>query len=66
NIETLTSPYGQYEVSIEEKEGQVIYRRKLLLHPVNIPASEYNDLRAFYRKIAKMDSAKLVLVRRSA
>ena len=65
-IEKMESPYGTYSVEIQEKEGQIIYKRHLKINPIKIPASEYNDLRDFYKKIAKRDKAKLVLVRRSA
>ena len=64
--EMLDSPYGTYRVTVEEKDDTIIYKRQLTIHPVDVPASEYEALRAFYQQIANMDSAKMVLVRRSA
>lgn len=66
SIEKIDSPYGSYSVEIIEKDDTIIYKRFLKINPVKVPASEYNDLRNFYKKIAKMDKAKLVLVRRAA
>ncbi|MEM1119727.1 MAG: DUF3857 domain-containing protein [Bacteroidota bacterium] len=66
NLEPINSPYGSYSVEIIEKDHSIIYKRHLKINPVQVPASEYNALRTFYKKIAKMDKAKLVLVRRPA
>ncbi len=66
NKDTITSPYGEYTIEIIEKNDTIIYKRLLKLNAVSIPAAEYEQLRAFYQQIAKMDKAKLVLVRRSA
>ena len=65
-IEKIDSPFGSYSVEIVEKEDTIIYKRQVKINPVHIPPSDYNQLRDFYKKIAKMDGAKLVLVRRSA
>ena len=66
SIEQIDSPYGSYSVEIIEKEDTIIYKRQVKINPVKVPASQYNALRDFYKKIVKMDKAKLVLVRRSA
>lgn len=63
---TITSPYGEYTLEIIEKDNTIIYKRQLKLNAVTVPAADYEQLRAFYKQIAKMDKAKLVLVRRSA
>lgn len=66
NIETITTPYGTYTIEITQKEDTVVYKRKLTIHATTIPAEEYEQVRNFYKKIAKLDQAKLVLVKRPA
>lgn len=66
NIKPMTSPYGTYSVEIIEKEDTIIYKRNLKINSITVPASSYNAVRDFYKKITKLDQTKLVLVRRSA
>ena len=65
-VEKITSPYGSYSVEITKKENTIIYKRYLKINAVNVPANEYDTLRDFYKKIAKLDKAKLVLVQKPA
>ena len=65
-IEKIASPYGSYSVEIIEKEDAIIYKRHLKINEVEVPATEYDALRDFYKKISKLDKTKLVLVRKSA
>lgn len=65
-VEKIASPYGTYSVEITKKEDTVIYKRHLKINAVNVPANEYNALRDFYKKIAKLDKTKLVLVQKPA
>jgi hypothetical protein len=64
--QVLESPYGSYKVEIEEQEGQIIYKRNLKLNAIEIPPSEYEDLRKFYKAVRKMDNVKMVLVLKPA
>lgn len=66
SIETIDTPYGSYSVEITKKADSIIYKRQLKMNAITVPAKEYNDLRNFYKKIAKLDQAKLVLVLRPA
>jgi len=66
NIQPITSPYGTYSVEVIEQKDTIIYKRNLKINALTVPAEEYDAVRAFYKKIAKFDQAKLVLVRRSA
>lgn len=60
----LTSEFGEYAIEIEHNAvtRQLIYKRKLKILPVDLPAERYDELREFYLTIAKMDKMKLVLV----
>ena len=65
NIESISSPYGTYQIEIEENEGSIVYKRKLTLNPIEVSPTEYQSVRDFYKKIAKFDSAKLVLIKKT-
>lgn len=60
----LTSEFGDYTIDIENNKetGQLVYKRKLKILPVDLPAERYDALREFYLQIAKMDKMKVVLV----
>jgi len=64
NTMNLSSEFGEYTVKIEKNEetGEVLYKRNLKILPVDLPAERYEDLRQFYKKIAKADKMKIVLV----
>ncbi|MEM6773083.1 MAG: hypothetical protein AAF597_21080, partial [Bacteroidota bacterium] len=61
----LDTPYGSYKVWIEKNEDsrQLKYHRELNILPVELPASDYQDFRNFYKEIAKLDKMKVVLVK---
>ncbi len=59
----LSSEFGQYQMKIDVKDGELIYIRQLEIYPVTLPADRYNDLRNFYKEISKADDMKVVLVR---
>lgn len=60
----LTSEFGEYVIQVENnvETGQLVYKRKLKILPVDLPAERYEELRSFYQQIAKADKMKLVLV----
>ncbi|MEM9917387.1 MAG: DUF3857 domain-containing protein [Bacteroidota bacterium] len=61
----LDTPYGSYKVWIEKNEDsrELKYHRELNILPVELPASDYQDFRNFYKEIAKLDKMKVVLVK---
>ncbi|MEO1627243.1 MAG: DUF3857 domain-containing protein, partial [Bacteroidota bacterium] len=60
----IETPYGRYQLKVRKKgERQIECERKLNIQSVNLPATEYNDFRKFYKQVAKMDKAKIVLVK---
>lgn len=61
----LESEFGTYSMRIEQEPNKLIYHRKLKIFPVDLPAEQYNDLRDFYKKVAKADKMKMVLVSKS-
>ena len=57
----LKSPYGNYLVKVALQEGKLHYHRKLWIESGDFPAKEYDQVRAFYKEIAKKDGIKMVL-----
>ena len=56
----INSPYGSYHLELISSEKKLIYKRKLVIKPIDIPASEYSKLRDFYKKILKADNTNIV------
>ena len=59
-----SSPFGTYQINTELQEGKLIYSRKLRIENGEFPAEEYEQLREFYKEIAKNDGLKMVLVKK--
>ena len=58
----LESPYGTYTTTLEVVDQTIVFKRNLTLPAQQVPAAEYEQLRAFLKAILKADSAKMVLV----
>ena len=57
----LESAFGKFSLKTSQSEGVITIVRQLEILPVRLPAEEYNAWRDFYKEIAKMDGAKVVL-----
>lgn len=53
---------GYYEMKVEKRGGQLVFNRELKLEEGAFPAEEYDEIRAFYKEVAKLDAMKIVLV----
>lgn len=53
---------GYYEMKVEKRGGQLVFKRELKLQEGAFPAEEYDEIRAFYKELAKLDAMKIVLV----
>lgn len=60
----LDSKFGKYEIKIQLEEDQLIYHRKLTIEDGTFPPSAYEEIRAFYKEVAKKDGIKLVLIQK--
>ena len=58
----IHTEFGEYDLTIEQQPGQLIYHRKLKIIPTKMPAERYQELRDFYKQMAKADKMKVVLV----
>lgn len=57
----LESPFGQYEVKVQQTGDKILVKRRLQIEAVDLPATEYTAFTNFYREIAKWDATKMVL-----
>lgn len=53
---------GYYEMKVEKRGGQLVLSRELKLEEGVFPADEYNEIRTFYKEVAKLDAMKIVLI----
>ena len=58
----ISTPFGAYSLSVEETEGGVVVRRKLVLTDEEQPAEAYAEFREFLQQLVKADASKMVLV----
>jgi len=61
----LESEFGKFEFDLKITEKTITLTRTLDIYAVELPATAYNNLRNFYKKIAQMDAAKIVLVKKA-
>ncbi len=61
----LESEFGKFSLELKVTDKTVTITRSLDIFAVELPASDYNKLRDFYKKIAKIDAAKMVLVKKA-
>ena len=57
----LDSPFGRYEMALEQDGNQLSYRRKLVLLGGTYPAGRYAEFSAFMSSISMFDRQKVVL-----
>ncbi|MEN1784115.1 MAG: DUF3857 and transglutaminase domain-containing protein [Bacteroidota bacterium] len=61
---TFTTDFGTYHLEMEQSgENEITYHRKLTILPGVFPKEKYNEFRAFRKKIAKNDNAKIILTK---
>jgi Domain of Unknown Function with PDB structure (DUF3858) len=62
---SLTSTFGNYEISfVKNENGSITYKRKLLLKKGHYPKEEYHNYREFIKEISKLDNSKIVLLKK--
>jgi len=58
----LEGPYGKFQMSVQQEDGKINIKRRLQIEALDLPASEYSAFSNFYREVAKLDAAKMVLI----
>ncbi len=57
----LENPFGSYQTSTNLQGNKLVYIRTFTRNKGSFPASSYPDLIAFYKEVAKIDKAQVVL-----
>jgi hypothetical protein len=60
----LDTPFGSYSTTIELKDGQLLYTRKLTQRATTIPVAQYEAVRSFFQKIRAAEQSPVVLARK--
>ncbi|MEO0473771.1 MAG: transglutaminase family protein [Bacteroidota bacterium] len=62
----IKSSFGYYKCDIQIPEaGSILYIREMRMTKTELPASEYETLRNFFRQLSKADNLQIVLSNRS-
>jgi transglutaminase-like putative cysteine protease len=62
--QTIKTEFGEYTVTIESKDGQIIrYNKSFALNSGTYPPEKYKEYRDFRKKVAKQENAKVVLTK---
>jgi hypothetical protein len=59
------SAFGEYTASVTIENGVITYIRTLLMNKGTFPATAYNELIEFRKKIIKADKTQIVFVNKS-
>lgn len=59
--QVINSRFGEYSASVKIEKNALIYTRTLRMNNGRFPASSYNELIDFYKKIQKADKMQVVL-----
>lgn len=59
----LKTVFGDYSLQLEKVDNTITCHRKLIIHSVTQPASDYELFRKFYKDMAKADNQKIVLIK---
>lgn len=57
------SDFGKYELSLRKLGNKVVVTRFLELNAATLPADKYEEMRDFFKTVAKADNTKIVLVK---
>lgn len=60
---TLDTAFGHYRAECKVVEGRVISERVLTVRAMELPVSDYEEVRAFYEKIHEVEQSPMVLRR---
>lgn len=60
----LNQPFGNYAVTYEVKDGQLIFKRTLVLKSATIPVEQYNAVRSFFDRIRTAEQSPVVLAKK--
>ncbi|MEM8507535.1 MAG: DUF3857 and transglutaminase domain-containing protein [Bacteroidota bacterium] len=60
----LKTDFGEYSLEMQKiSEHELLYQRKLLIHPGSYPKERYGEFRDFRKQVARSDNSKIVLIK---
>lgn len=62
----LETSFGRYVLTAREEGGKIMFERSLVLQSVEVPAADYEKVRAFFEKVHQSEQSPIVLRRTSA
>lgn len=63
---SLSTKFGNYSFKIiDNQNGTLTYKRKMLLNEGQYPKEEYETFRSFMKEVAAQDQAKIVLIKKT-
>lgn len=60
---SYSTKFGEYASSVENRDNQIIYIRKMSINKGTYPAEDYPEFRTFFENISKADQLKCMLVK---
>jgi hypothetical protein len=60
----LDTSFGTYATSYDVKDGQLVFKRKLVQRAMTLPVEQYAAVRSFFEKIRAAEQAPVVLARK--
>jgi Domain of Unknown Function with PDB structure (DUF3857)/Transglutaminase-like superfamily len=60
----LDTAFGNYNASYDVKDGQLVFKRKLILRASTIPAEQYQSVRTFFERIRAVEQSPVVLAKK--
>ena len=60
----IETTFGSYTTSYENKDGELVFKRRLSQRAITIPAEQYDAVRNFFERIRTAEQAPVVLVRK--
>lgn len=59
----VVTEFGSYSIEFEQLGNKVICRRNFMIKALTLPAEKYEEVRQFYKDVAKLDKTQIVLVK---
>lgn len=61
---SITTPFGKYATTIEQKEGKLFFTRSLVLNRSVVPVERYSEVRDFFSKMLDAEQSPVVLIKK--
>lgn len=58
----FSSAFGSYEARLKKEDNRLVFKRIVKFFPITKPAAFYEEMRSFYKEVARYESAKMVAV----